>query len=29
MPTSEATDDAFERQVRAYNERDVGEFVAC
>ena len=29
MPTSEATDDAVERQVRAYNEHDVGEFVAC
>jgi hypothetical protein len=26
---SEATEDSVERQVRAYNEHDVDEFVAC
>jgi hypothetical protein len=29
MATSETPDDAVERQVRAYNERDLEEFVDC
>ena len=29
MATGEAADDAVERQVRAYNERNLEEFLAC